>query len=222
MPNRYQNNTTVTPAVPIDEEEIKLVVVAVWSESSNGTHSLEAQEMMAWAFLNKKSMIYPGTDMFGIINGISKAWDDLGADPQIISGVGRPMPLIGIEKRAWMIDVYDMYYFRTSTNNGEIFRNKVDPVVRGAVSGWQNSGSNSSADPTHGGTVFSHQSDPLSHPTIEDRFDEIRQNFYSKALADPNFNYAISEPYPVSGRPTITVVGPDEYWQCVAFGSCRP
>lgn len=210
------------PAVPLTEEEIRLTVVMTFSEGSNGTHSEESLRMLAWTYLNKKTIRMPGSDMYDVLSGMSRAWDDLGTDPIVENGVGRKMPTDPIGKRAWMLDAYTMYYERTFTDNGNRFRNKVDPIVRSAVSQWRTHGSNSAVDPTHGASAYSHQDDPLDHPSIEDRFDQIRRDFYAKALVDPNFNYAISQPYIVSGRPTVLVVGPVDYWPCVTTGSCQP
>ena len=201
---------TVTPAVALSDEEIAILTVGVWAESSNATHSSEAIRMMTWVFLNKKAMDHPGVDMFTVINGSAKAWDTLtgafGAPPSGPEG-----------KRGWILGIHD-WYMTHDTSLTPRYQG-LHGTTRGEVGAWLASGTGSSADPTRASRFFSHQSSLVDQPTIEARFQWIRDNFAAKAAEDSSFSYALSEPYTWGGRLMMTVTGSQG---CAAYGNCQP
>jgi len=206
--------------LPINPQDLIFIAVGVFAEASNGTHSDEAIMIMSWLWFNR---VADGRDVFSDIENRSGAWEG------IIVAYQAKYP--GISRKEAILKAYECYTTSGCSTLGPNFT-RSEAITKQAYTDYISG----KPDPTHGGTMFSHQDSTLNgivFTSIDALREYLMTNYsymekhYTREMAARDnsvypFRYVLSQPYRVTdrnGNTTWLIVSAGTH-PCVSVASC--
>jgi RHS repeat-associated protein len=197
-----------------EEWELRLLALAVYAESSNGTFDQRVMELTALIYLNRQ-ISGKWSHIWNSVKGNQSAITDL-----YKPGGDFPLPQSYYENKGWASE-QDLIDWVNSTWDS-IMEGKFATGLTNAFAAVTYAQENMLGNYDITIIDFSHQDSPVDHKTIEERFAWILETASMRAAADPDFQFIYYGPFYSDVQGTWILWIASNNPTCGQYGSCGP
>jgi hypothetical protein len=206
------------------DQDLTYIAITLLAENSWGTHSPEAMTMMAWVWFNRspEGGLFSSVDAGGECTDANGTIFRCGAWYSMIESFLLPDGLTyqsaTPEEREAALNKAIERYATSDSARGAAYQ-RVLALVKDAYARYHYGG----PDPTNGAVQYAHQRpEKRGLHNGQELYDLLSQNFAYYQSLNPDFRYALSQPYvapyPDGSQWYVLVVG--DWTPCVVYGSC--